>query len=359
MKTILRWLIMPAVLAGLADYVRAQELGEPRKTGKVLLLKNGHAMEGDIEQVGTQYCIRRGTSEVWIAGDRALRLSPDWFDTYAYMQTMIKLDSAADRVKLARWCHMHKLPEEALEQVKAALQLQPENADAKQILAALEIAKKAPPSKQVVRAAAPTPPRPAEPAPTVDVTAESLVAFTAKVQPILMNLCASCHVNDSNGKFQLERVFESGHKVATQRNLAAVLSQVDLDRPTISPLLVKAITPHGREPLAPIRDRSAVPFQAMQHWIADTLQKNPQLKEYRDAQKSPSVTTPVGKSAAVASPPTNGPKGAPVEVSLTTPRLEMTVVPAAQQTQTTPTVRPHEPDWCDPAHFNDYYHPKR
>ena len=350
MRTYLRWLIVPAVLVGVGDLVRAQEVREPRKTGKVLLLRTGLAMEGDIEQVGSQMCVRRGTSEVWIAADKTMRLSPDWFDAYAFMQTLIKLDSAADRIKLARWCHMHRLHDEAMEQAKAALELQPGHAEAKQILTALEVAKKAPSAKTVVRSIAPTPtPTPAvAPAPTVDVKGETLIAFIAKVQPILMNTCASCHAGETNGKFQLERVFETGHKVSTQRNLAAVLAQVDLDRPTISPLLVKAITPHGREALPPIRDRSVKPFQALEQWIVEAIQKNPQLKEYRDAQ------TP-GKSAIPAAQGTPGVTQSNV-LSQPMPRLELPSTPAERPLAPTPTA---EREWCDAGHFNDYYHPKR
>src|SRR5882672_3798560 len=116
MQTLLRWIILPALVVGLGDFLRAQETGEPRKTGKVLLLKTGHVMEGDIEQIGTEMCIRRGTSEVRIAADKTVRLCPDWLDAYAFMQAHIKADSANDRVKLARWCHLNRLHQEALEQ---------------------------------------------------------------------------------------------------------------------------------------------------------------------------------------------------------------------------------------------------
>ena len=47
---------------------------------------------------------------------------------------LIKPDVANDRVKLARWCHMHKLTAEALEQARIALELQPEHTDAKQMV---------------------------------------------------------------------------------------------------------------------------------------------------------------------------------------------------------------------------------
>ena len=100
-------------------------------------------------------------------------------------------------------------------------------------------------------------PRPVEAPAAVDVTAETFVAFTAKVQPILLNACASCHANENAGKFRLERVADSNRKVSSMRNLAMVLEYADLDHPTVSPFLVKAVTPHGKDTITPLKDRSA------------------------------------------------------------------------------------------------------
>lgn len=352
MKTLLPWLIVPAILVGVGYSLPAQDFGEPRKTGKILLLKSGLVMEGQIEQVGTQMCIRRGVSEVWIAAEKAMRLSPDWDDAYAFMQTLIKPDSPFDRVKLARWCHLHHLNNEALEQAKFALELQPGHGDAKQIVTMLERALKEPTAKPVASAPAPAPLRVLEPAPVVDVTAETLIAFTSKVQPILMNTCVTCHASDTGGKFQLERVSETGHKVSTQRNLAAVLNYVDLDRPAISPVLVKAITPHGRDPLAPIKDRSAKPFQAVQQWIVATIYRNPQLKDYRAAQKpAPSTPQPEPKTSVFSSPSSAAPaQGGAEVISRQVPRLELTgakTAPVHEVRAPAPTRErdPYDKDW--------------
>ncbi len=339
---------MPALVVGVGCFLCAQEPGGERKTGKILVLKTGHVMEGEIEQVGSQVCVRRGSSEVWIAANKTMRLSPDWVDAYAFMQTLIKEDVASDRLKLARWCHTNKLTAEALEQARIALSLQPENPDAKQMVRSLERALKEPPPKPAVAVAAPAPPK-QEPPPAVDVTAETLISFSAKVQPILMNACAGCHAADADKKFRLERVASGGHKISTQRNLAAVLNFIDLDRPTISPLLVKAITPHGRDLTAPIKDRSAKPFEAMQQWVVETIKKNPHLKEYRDAKK-PVKTRPDEKPSTF-STQRSAAQDSSEDVSRPAPRLEVTAAktPAAPQQQ--------ERDPFDPAWFNEWAHP--
>ena len=237
--------------------------------------------------------MRRGKSEVWIADELAIRLCTDWDDAFAFAQTKIDPNNANDRVKLPRWCQLHRLNDRALEQARLALQLQSSNSDAIQLVKILERTLSEPASKPAPVAVA----RPSAPTPTVDVTFDTQVAFATRVQPILMNKCATCHANGVGGKFHLDRVTDNGQKAGTQRNLAAVLTYLDLERPAISPLLVKAITPHGGA-AAPIRDRSEQTLQAMHHWIDHTIAKNPQLKDYQGTKKSPPArTAPEPKSA--------------------------------------------------------------
>jgi hypothetical protein len=338
-------LIVPALVAGVGYCLHAQDAADKPATGKVLLLRNGHVMEGDIEKVGTQMHVRRGASEVWIAADLSARLCPDWDDAYLFMQTLIKADSAGDHVKLARWCNMHQMNDKALAQAKIALELQPEHPGARQIVTLLERTMRAPAVKSApVSAAVPAsvPVKSAEAPFFVDVTAETSIAFTTKVQPILMNTCANCHANGSGGKFVLERVSEGGQKVATQRNLAAVLSFIDMDRPSISPLLVKAVSPHGAT-TPPIKDRSAKPFVALKDWLDLTIAKNPQLKDYHAAKKgAPAKTNQEPKSSFG----THQSSAAPAQRE---------IVVSVQQTHESQTPREDE---FDPRIFNDWAHPR-
>jgi hypothetical protein len=374
MKTLMRYSIVPALFVGAALALQAQDTAAQRTTGKVLLLKNGNVIEGDIAKVGVQWCVRRGASEVWLAEDKATRLCADWDDAYAFAQTLIKGDSPGERVKLARWCHLHGQNDYALAQAKIALELQPNHADARQIVTILERAAKEPAAKP----AAPTPAAPprVEPAPTVDVSAETLIAFSNRVQPILMNKCASCHAMGFGGKFCLERVADNGIKASTQRNLAAVLNFFDLDRPAISPLLVKAITAHGDAPAPPIRDRSAKPFQSIQEWLDLTIRRNPQLRDYHAAKKPPVPKSQqeqkgFGSERSAADPKTGGaipsalprtelaeaktapvsatPKAAPAAIQAPTPAP----TPPAQATAAAAPLDPYSPEW-----FNRTYHPQ-
>ena len=364
MKLIFGCLLGAALCVGVGILLRAQEFGPERTRGKVLLLKNGHAMEGDVEKVGAQMCVRRGSSEVWIGNDKAARLCADWDEAFRYVESMIRPADANDRVKLARWCQLNKLSDRALEQARRALQLQPDHADAKQLVTMLERAQKAPAAKPVTSAPPPKPAAPVEPPPSVDVTAETLVTFITRVQPILMNTCASCHATGNGGAFVLERVNDNSSRAASQRNLAAVLEQIDLDRPAISPLLERAIRPHGSETRAPLPSRSAKAFQSMHHWLEVTIAKNPQLKDYRAVKRKPSMPVPTAPATLNAEPPLPQPS---VIRGVAAPAVPVRPAPEPATTPAPPTPTPltptpavtGEPDAYDVEPFNRHFHAER
>jgi hypothetical protein len=122
-----------------------------------------------------------------------------------------------------------------------------------------------------------------------------------------------------------------------------VIEHTDLDHPTVSSFLVKAVTPHGKDAITPLKDRSAAPFQALQGWVVDTIKKNPQLKEYRAAKNpAPIKKQPEEKPSAFSS------QGSSLDVS-----RPLTPV-APPRVQEAARVR----DWCDPDIFNEWAHPR-
>jgi hypothetical protein len=351
MKTLLSMLIVPAALVGMALLVRAQDAPKvaERTAGRVLLLKSGNAMEGDIVKDGSQYRIRRERSELCLAADSVLRLCADWDDAFTHLLSTIRSDNASDRVTLARWCQRNGLTLRALEQVQIALEMQPNHAEAKQLAAWLERTMNPATQQPAVKTPTAKPQVAETPAAAVDVSFETLVDFTTKVQPILMNACATCHATDNGGKFHLER--GGGQKSATQRNLAVVLSQIDFDHPKLSPLIVKAVSRHGDGVAPPIRDRNAKPAQAIQQWVEQTLAKNPQLKEYADKKNGAPAksVTPEPKSVFQQAAVSGGGKTTGEVVSKPAEPTRVTPMPVQQ----TPA------DEFDPIIFNSWAHPQR
>jgi hypothetical protein len=272
MKPIPFLLAVSAAVAGLGWSLFAQDAG--RVSGKVLLLQNEHAFEGEVEKVGETYRVRKGTGEVSVPAAQVMQLCADWDDALAYMRARANLADPDERLRLAKWCHVNHLIEAARAEAKAALDLRPKHAETRQLVKQLELTAT---GKTAAKPAAPQPEPP--PVPQSDVSFESVTAFTVRVQPILMNTCVNCHSTNHHGPFRLYRLHEGGERVATQRNLAAVLAQVNLEKPAASTLLAKALSAHGDAKNPPMPGKQAPTFQALCHWIDQTLADNPQLRE--------------------------------------------------------------------------------
>ncbi len=97
---------------------------------------------------------------------------------------------------------------------------------------------------------------------------ESAKAFAAKIHPILMNLCAGCHSRPDAGAFQLKRL-EPGYANAQgiERNLAASAKQLDRSNPGASPLLVMAVTAHGKGQEAPMFSKAHPAYKSLELWV--------------------------------------------------------------------------------------------
>src|SRR5581483_162195 len=192
MRTIIRFLAVPALVAGLGLCLRADDA--PAVRGQVLLLRSERGLEGEIEKAGDRYRIRRGAGESWVACDQAVRLCADWDEAYHYMQARANLADPDERLRLARWCQVNGLDAHALEEAHATLQLRPNQPEARRLVQLLERR----PPQPTAPASPPPAPAPA-PARDVDLSPESLVAFKTRVQPILMNACVACHAGTHAG----------------------------------------------------------------------------------------------------------------------------------------------------------------
>src|SRR5947208_2808725 len=104
MKSLIPFVAVSALCAGAGWSLFAQESAAPRVTGKVLILQNERAFEGDIEQVGDGYRVRRGSGEIVVAAGQALRLCANWDDALTFMRSRANLDDPDERLRLAKWC---------------------------------------------------------------------------------------------------------------------------------------------------------------------------------------------------------------------------------------------------------------
>ncbi|HYT93992.1 MAG TPA: hypothetical protein VEL76_35060 [Gemmataceae bacterium] len=292
-----------AVLTGsvlLAAWLSAQDTPRSRTSGRVLVLQNYRALEGDIERVGEQYRIRQASGEILLPADNVLWLCASWDDAFATLCKQANLRDPDERLRLARWCDQHGLHALALAEVDAALRMRPEHAASKRLRAVLQgaAAQRTATGPQLPHDATP-------PVPNVHLSAESLSMFTSRVQPILMNTCAGCHATNRSGTFKLVRCSDPTlNRRGLQQNLAAVLKQVNLEKPAVSPLLVWSVCAHGGSAVAPLPGRVSPLFQSLREWVEELPSNDPHLLHKDDTAAPVAVSRPaMPPGPAKASPP--------------------------------------------------------
>ncbi|MFO0809662.1 MAG: hypothetical protein U0746_13640 [Gemmataceae bacterium] len=252
-----------AVFAGLTLVVTAS--AQSPVTGKVLLLKNRHVLEGDVANVGDTYRVARAGGETLIPADQVLAVCADLAAAYKVLLTSGNPRDGEHRLTLAKWCFSNGLRPQAAAEAQAAAELRPNHRES------LALAKS---YAQLSGSTAAYAPRvsteyasPGE-APA-DCTPEALERFTVRVQPVLMNACASCHVGPKAVKFRLERAFPDSpdKRRVTQVNLTATFATLDRAKPAASSLLTKALVAHGGATVAPLRDRGVPAFKVLEDWV--------------------------------------------------------------------------------------------
>ena len=304
-------------------------------TGRVLVLENDRTLEGDIERHGDQYRIKRTIGETWIPGEKVVGLFGSFEEAFTVLRKRANLIDPDERLRLARWCQKVHLREQALEEAEHAVRLRPNHAESRRLLSYLQR-----PTEAVAgESAASKAEGGTAPAAPVELVTESVSMFTTKVQPILMNACASCHATGQGGAFRLTRPLAnaSASQKTTQQNLAAVLAQVNLEQPQASALLAKAITVHGEATQPPLKGRQVAAFHTLEQWVHLTIAKNPRL---RDQTSRNVVTLPAAETKPETPPPE--------------PR---TNAAWAIEPKAPLKLRPGDP--YDPAIFNRQMHPKQ
>jgi hypothetical protein len=369
MKTIIGlFLCLLAAAAGRA----APAAAEPGPAaGKVLLLDNERVLEGDIERVGDQYRVRRAAGETLVPADKALCLGATLDDAYAFLRRRANLNDPDERLRLARWCHLYGLRGRALAEVTAAVELRPDHPESRRLLDSLRQSAGAAPAAAPASAAAPEAEGPPPPRPPPDLTAESLCAFRTRVQPILMNACANCHANGHAGTFKLTRVYDDGgaSRKVLQRNVAAVLAQLNLRQPQGSPLLTKAVSAHdGKMAQAPLKGRQAPAFRVLEGWVEETLAGNPQLQALAAGPSVPEppaapppepkpVAEPAPAPAVAAPHPGEGEAGQFAADAPAPAKPAQPPTPARAETAPAPAAPAGPVDPYDPVIFNRQMHP--
>jgi len=251
---------MRPLMAGLL--LLAVAAGPPQLGIRFLLLESRQLVEGEIEQVGDSFKVKRDGGETLIPVDRVMAICIDKAGAFRVLSEKTDPKNAEQRLKLAEWCHNNGLTKEAVAEARAAVELRPNSPIATRLMQYYE--QSAATRKPAFQPEKPVTAEPATLPEMVDCSPEALRHYCTRVQPVLMNSCAGCH--SSTAKFHLERVYSdtTNPRWQTFQNLAATMALIDRAKPAASQLLQKALTAHGNSVAPPLRDRGTPAYQILE-----------------------------------------------------------------------------------------------
>lgn len=259
------------VLVALAPQARGDDSLALSPRQGVLLLNNGHVIEGTIAPAGDRYDVLREGVEVRVKRSEVSAVCDDLLQCYRHKRSLIEADRVLDHLALAEWCLQHKLIEPAEQELETARKLDPQHPRIRLLEPRLALAKEGPAKAEINPGA--EKPAPAEPLDKLvrNLPAGSMEQFTNTIQPMLLNYCskAGCHASRSSGVFRLERIPPNrlAGRHTSQHNLAAALSMIDRQNVPESKLLQAPIRPHGNMKLPVFTDREQSQYRQLVRWV--------------------------------------------------------------------------------------------
>lgn len=286
--------------SGAASSSRA---GASQNSEKLLVLVDGRIITGQITPRPDGYDVQVAGGRMYIDSDRVRFEAASLPAAYDRMRDSLTELTPTNHLELARWCLENKLHTQAKREVLDALHLDPNREDAKRILRALE---------HVGEETTTTPkgsgltaypslsqiPRPAIESRSLAGLSQSVAhGFVRDVQPLVMNKCANsgCHGTGSKTDFHLTSTHRGSTPAIAERNLAAVLKQIDFTQPPSSPLLRIGSEAHGNMSASAFPGRSgAAQLRKLQEWVMqaanDIAPQAAIVAETRPAKKSSALS---------------------------------------------------------------------
>jgi hypothetical protein len=266
---------------------------------KIVVLDNENLIEGTVSKTADVYVIRRQVGgDIELPANRVLAVVKDRKEAFALVFERANRGDADEHLRLARWCASNGLPAEAMAEARTAARMRPGFAAAERYAEFLEKTAKtlnADPAVTPAKAEAPAKETVTD-VPTLEYNSESFPLFAGKVNAILVNTCANCHARDDVKPFHLTRI---GGRAGATRNLMAALPYVNAADPLASPILLKAVTPHGTATEAPVKTKGHPAYQTLETWARfarspdGTQQPEPLLaKDAAEPKKLPDLPPP-------------------------------------------------------------------
>jgi hypothetical protein len=245
----------------------------------LLLLRNGNVLAGEITSAGDNFLVLIGkSSELRVPAKDVEAQVATLDEAYELKQHGLFGRGAAPHLDLAEWCLRQGLHARCAEQLVAAMKVEPENPSIAELERRLKLATdtrpETKPATTTTAAAASASSDQIEKA-VKALPRGSVEKFAAVVQPLLLNRCGANQCHGPNSKTALHFVRPPNGQGTpqrfTQRNLFAVLQQLDASRPETSPLLIEAQRKHGPALTAPFDKQTQRQFDELMSWVLFTL----------------------------------------------------------------------------------------
>lgn len=277
--TLLAWFV-PFSYVG---HLSAQDLQlEPEQASKILLLKNGNVLEGELNQQGKFFWVKMSGGQLRVPADQVDLVCKNLDDAYQQRRASRTASSADSHLELARWCMQHEMYENASKEIAEAQSIEPDNRRlpllSRQLQQLIKLASYQAPAHTVqdgptvtTEESTPVDQSQLDKAPTW-----ARAIFVRQVQPLLVHSCATtgCHQSGTDGDaFQLNRLATdgAGHAELTLQNLCTTLSYIDWQEPEQSELLTRALNAHGQQGMKPLPQHK---MQLLSLWVKQLAQVN-------------------------------------------------------------------------------------
>jgi hypothetical protein len=237
----------------------------------VLLLRNGSVIAGNILRIGDRYEVGFTDGDVRVRATDVDFVGDDLKDCYEHRRKGIDFSKVRDHLDLAEWCMRHDLKAQAGRELRDAIACDPAHPKIAVIERRLVMS-----LEDIEETEA------AEPRRLGTATSDELdrmvrtmpsgtvETFTNTIQPLLLNQCSTsgCHGPSSSTSLRLIRVAPGKvqSRRSTQRNLHAVLNNINQEKPDNSPLLTLPIKPHGTNRTAVFTSRHAFQYKQIVDW---------------------------------------------------------------------------------------------
>lgn len=244
---------------------------------KLIVLNTGHLIEGDIRFKGGEYWVKSGSGEYLVPHDRIKLVAADRGAAYRKYRQLMPEPTPENHYYLARWCVSIGLMDEARNELKDGLMLDPSHAGSRNLLVQLTRASgETPEDEETDKAAAARRDRDGfrrpEERSANGLSPEAVQTYVSRIQPVLMHSCATvgCHHRNAENGLQLHYVSLRSHanRLSTEKNLSAVLATIDRSDPAASRLLTRLRDDHGGRFRSLTRQRrGAEILEAFDDWV--------------------------------------------------------------------------------------------